>query len=129
MPPALRALVVDDSRAMRRRLVSALRKLGGVALDEAADGLEAMKKLSTSRFDLVVTDINMPVMDGLKLIRHVRSTQGTSSVPIVVVTTVSAEADRQRALELGANVYLVKPVEAREVLDAVKPLLPAPRVE
>ena len=129
MSPVLRALVVDDSPVMRRSLVLALGRLGSLSLHEAEDGVEAIRKLSAERFDLVVTDINMPVMDGLKLIRHIRSVSGMATMPIVVVTTEAAEIDRRKAMDLGANVYLVKPVQAHEVLDAVKPLLPAAQVE
>jgi two-component system, chemotaxis family, chemotaxis protein CheY len=128
MWPALRALVVDDSPVMRRSLVQALGRLA-LQLHEAEDGVEAIRKLAADRFDLVVTDINMPVMDGLKLIRHIRAGIETATLPIVVVTTEAAEIDRRKAMDLGANVYLVKPVQAHEVIEAVKPLLPAAPVE
>jgi two-component system, chemotaxis family, chemotaxis protein CheY len=120
----IRALVVDDSQAMRRSLMYALQRLSGVVCVEAQDGVEGLKVLSTQgRFDLVMTDINMPLMDGLKLIRHIRGTQEHRGVPIVVVTTEGAEADRARAMALGASAYLVKPVQARVVMDTVKELL------
>jgi two-component system chemotaxis response regulator CheY len=119
-----KALVVDDSQAMRRNIVHALQRIEGMACLEAQDGAEGLKKLATDRFDLVLTDINMPVMDGLKLIALVR--QGDSAhreVPIVVITTESAEEDRRRAMSLGASAYLVKPVRAQQVLSTVKELL------
>jgi two-component system, chemotaxis family, chemotaxis protein CheY len=120
----IRALVVDDSQAMRRSIMYALQRVTGMVCIEAQDGVEGLKKLTTQgRFDLVLTDINMPLMDGLKLIHHIRQTEAHRSVPIVVVTTEGAAADRERAMALGATAYLVKPVQARVVLDTVKELL------
>ena len=122
----LRALVVDDSQAMRRSLVFALQRLTRLLCDEAADGAEGLKKLSHTRFDLVLTDINMPLMDGLKLIHHIRQSDAHRSVPVVVITTEAAAADRSRAMALGASAYLVKPVQAHTVLETVKSLLKLP---
>ncbi|RKH68882.1 response regulator [Corallococcus aberystwythensis] len=124
MSQQIRALVVDDSQAMRRSIMYALQRLTDVVCIEAQDGVEGLKKLATQgRFDLVMTDINMPLMDGLKLIHHIRQTDAHRAVPIVVVTTEGAAADRERAMALGATAYLVKPVQARVVLDTVKELL------
>ncbi|RKH16256.1 response regulator [Corallococcus praedator] len=120
----IRALVVDDSQAMRRSIMYALQRLTGVVCVEAEDGVAGLKVLTTQgRFDLVLTDINMPLMDGLKLISHIRKAPEHRGVPIVVVTTEGAEADRARAMALGASAYLVKPVQARVVLETVKELL------
>ncbi|MGA9526161.1 MAG: response regulator [Myxococcaceae bacterium] len=119
----LRALVVDDSQAMRRNIMFALHRMGLFTVDEAQDGVEGLKKFNQSRFDLVLTDINMPLMDGLKLVGHIRHQSGHPEVPIVVVTTESAEEDRQKAMKLGASAFLVKPVQAREIVDTVRNLL------
>ncbi len=119
----LRALVVDDSQAMRRNIMFALHRTGLFSVDEAQDGVEGLKKFYQSRFDLVLTDINMPLMDGLKLVGHIRHGSGRPEVPIVVVTTESAEEDRQKAMKLGASAFLVKPVQAREIVDTVRQLL------
>jgi two-component system chemotaxis response regulator CheY len=119
----LRALVVDDSLPLRRSVMYALQRLGDVVCIEAGDGAEAIKKLSSGPYDVVLTDINMPLLDGLKLISHIRGEPKISSLPIVVITTEAAEADRERALKLGADAYLVKPVKAQDVLDAVTKLL------
>jgi len=122
-----RALVVDDSQGMRRSVLAALGRMGVFSLDEAEDGVEALRKLTQGRFDVVLTDINMPVMDGLKLIRHIRQQHsGIARVPIVVMTTEAAQEDRERALRLGANAYLVKPVQAKEVVETVRELLHLP---
>lgn len=101
----------------------ALQRLGDVVCIEAGDGAEAIKKLAAGPYDIVLTDINMPLLDGLKLISHIRGEPQISKLPIVVITTEAAEADRARALKLGADAYLVKPVKAQEVLDAVAKLL------
>lgn len=120
----LRALVVDDSAAMRRNLIYALSRLGGIECVEAQDGAEGLKKFHAGAFDLVLTDINMPLMDGLKLVRQIRSGAGPKGqIPILVITTESAAEDRERAMNLGASAYLVKPIQARDVLDTVKGLL------
>ncbi len=121
--PQLRALVVDDSQAMRRSIMYALQRIPGIICTEAQDGADGLKKLTQARFDLVLTDINMPLMDGLKLISHIRQASDHKRVPIVVITTEGAAADRERAMALGASAYLVKPVQAKVVLDTVKVLL------
>jgi two-component system chemotaxis response regulator CheY len=121
--PQLHALVVDDSPSMRRQLSYALGRLPGMATSEAADGADAWRKLCSASFDIVLTDINMPLMDGLKLVSLVRQGGPHQRVPIIVITTEGAEADRRRAMTLGASAYLVKPVQAPQVVEAVKGLL------
>lgn len=119
----LRALVVDDSPAMRKSILYALQRVAGLTCVEAQDGADGLKKFTQQKFDVILTDINMPLMDGLKLIHHVRANPLNQALPIVVITTESAEEDRQRAIHLGANAYLVKPVQARDVVQTVKDLL------
>jgi two-component system chemotaxis response regulator CheY len=121
--PRLTALVVDDSAAMRKQLGWALQRVFGMSPVEAADGADAWRKLSSGRYDIVITDINMPLMDGLKLISLVRSGGDHRFVPIIVITTEGAEADRERAMALGASTYLVKPVQSHQVVEAVRQLL------
>jgi two-component system chemotaxis response regulator CheY len=120
---APRILIVEDSPTMRQLLCFALRRLRVVDVEEAADGLEGLRKLTSDDYDLVLVDINMPVMDGLKLIRMVRSEERLASLPIAVITTESATEDRQRALALGANEYLTKPIQTNQVLEVVRSLL------
>jgi two-component system chemotaxis response regulator CheY len=120
---SLHALIVDDSPSMRRQLCYALARLEGMATSEAGDGVDAWRKLSSARFDILLTDINMPVLDGLKLVALVRQAGAHQRIPIIVVTTEGAEADRRRALALGASTYLVKPVQAPQVVEAVRTLL------
>jgi two-component system, chemotaxis family, chemotaxis protein CheY len=121
-----RALVVDDSQAMRRRLVAVLEGLGAAVCDEAEDGAEGLKRFSEAEYDLVLTDLNMPLVDGLKLIHHIRAGERRRDVPIVVVTTEAAEVDRVRAMGLGASAYLLKPVHPARVSSAVRELLGLP---
>jgi two-component system chemotaxis response regulator CheY len=122
----IRALVVDDSLQLRRSVMYALQRLPDLVCVEAGDGAEALRKLRGSAFDIVLSDINMPVLDGLKLVAHIRQDPALAKLPVVMITTESAEADRERAMNLGANAYLVKPVQASEVLDTVKSLLGLP---
>jgi two-component system chemotaxis response regulator CheY len=119
----LNALIVDDSGAMRRQLAYALQRIPGMSAVEATDGADAWRKLSTASFDIVLTDINMPLLDGLKLVALVRAGGPHQRVPVVVITTEGAEADRRRAMSLGASAYLVKPVQATQVVEAVRSLL------
>jgi two-component system chemotaxis response regulator CheY len=102
-------LVVDDSRTMRQLLIMLLKKALSCDVMEAEDGLEAVEKLGGNRFDLVITDINMPRMNGLSLIQKIRSEMGLK-VPIIIVTTMGKEEDRDTGLKLGADNYITKPV-------------------
>ncbi len=122
----LHALVVDDSAATRRQLCYALERVAGMHTTEAADGAEAWRKLGAAGFDILLTDINMPLLDGLKLVALVRRGGPHQRSPVVVVTTERGEEDRRRALVLGASAYLVKPVQAQQVVDAVRGLLGRP---
>lgn len=116
------ALVVDDSPSMRRQLRLALEQ-GGLHVEEASDGAAAWRQLQGAPVDVLLTDVNMPVMDGLKLIALVRASGPHGRTPIVVITTEGAEADRRRAMGLGADAYLVKPVEGEAVVEAVARLV------
>ena len=116
-------LVVEDSPMMRQLLVFALSRVKNLKVTEADDGVDGLRKLARNKFDLILTDINMPIMDGLKLVKRVRTDAVHKDVPIVVITTESAEEDRQRALSLGANAYITKPIQAPQVIAKVKELL------
>ena len=120
---AYRILIVDDSPTMRQLLAFAVKRLAGVEVQEAADGLDGYKKLASGKFDLVLLDINMPVMDGLKLVSIMRGNPDYKNIPIVMVTTEGGTEDREKALSLGANAYITKPVQAPHVLSVVKELL------
>ena len=113
--PELTALVVDDSPAMRRQVCQALAELPGLLAREAGDGAEAWRLLAAGRFDILLTDLNMPRLDGLKLAALVRQGGPHRAMPIVVVTTEGATADRGRAAEVGADAYLIKPFHIHEL--------------
>ena len=118
-----RILIVEDSPTMRQLLVFALRRLKEVEIVEAQDGMDGLRKVSSDHFDLALIDINMPVMDGLKLISLIRGEDSLKEIPIVVITTEGAKEDRDRALTLGANEYLTKPIQANRVLEVARGLL------
>ena len=108
---------------MRQLLVAAVSRMKHVVVSEASDGVEALKRLANGRFDIILTDINMPIMDGLKLVKRVRMDAVHKDVPIVIISTESAEEDQKRALSLGANAYLTKPIQAPQVIAKVRELL------
>jgi two-component system chemotaxis response regulator CheY len=112
-------LIVEDSPTMRQLIMFALKRLQGVQVAEASDGVEAMRKLAEQSYDVVLADINMPVMDGLKLVSHMRSNPRYKHIPVVIITTEGAEEDKQRALSLGANAYLMKPIQTQKLLEIV----------
>ncbi|QWV94186.1 response regulator [Geomonas oryzisoli] len=116
-------LIVEDSPTMRQLIAFALKRIRGVRIVEANDGVDGLKKLSSERFDLILTDINMPIMDGLKLVSLVRNDANYKAIPIVVITTEGAQEDRERALALGANDYITKPIQPTKILDVAKALL------
>lgn len=121
-----RILIVEDSPTMRQLLVFALKRMKGVQIVEAQDGMDGLRKVTSDHFDLVFVDINMPVMDGLKLISLIRSDPTLAAMPICVITTEGAKDDRERAIALGANEYLTKPIQANRVLGIARDLLKLP---
>ncbi len=120
------ALVVEDSPMMRQLIVFALTRIPKMRVTEADDGVDGLRKLATGKFDIILTDINMPIMDGLKLVRRVRLDPTHKEVPIVVITTESSDEDRGRAMALGANAYITKPIVAQVVIAKVRELLKLP---
>ncbi len=104
-----RALVIDDSRSSRRLLIDLLRPRGW-RLEEAADGLQALKLLRSTPYDLVFTDLEMPQLGGMDLLREMKSATGLQEIPVVVVSSREEEQYQKEAAELGAVAYLVKPV-------------------
>ena len=118
-----RVLIVEDSPTMRQLICFALKRLRGICIVEASDGVDGLKKLAAEKFDLILTDINMPIMDGLKLVSLLRNDANYKGTPIVVITTEGAQEDRERALALGANDYITKPIQANRILDITRNLL------
>ena len=118
-----RILIVEDSPMMRQLLTFALKRLKDVDVVEAQDGMDGLRKVTSDHFDLALIDINMPVMDGLKLISLIRGEDSLREMPICVITTEGAKEDRERAISLGANEYLTKPIQSNQVLAVAKSLL------
>ena len=116
-------LIVEDSPMMRQLLVFALARVKNLRVTEADDGVDGLRKLASTKYDVIITDINMPIMDGLKLVSLVRKDETHKDIPIVIITTEGAAEDRQRALALGANAYITKPIQAPQVINKVKELL------
>ncbi len=115
-----KVLIVEDSPTMRQLVAFSLKRLKNVRVVEACDGVDGLKKLSQDTFNLIITDINMPVMDGLKLVSLVRKDAVYRTVPIVIITTEGGQEDKDRAMSLGANAYITKPVSGPQVLDLVR---------
>ncbi len=118
----MRILVADDSASTRAFLVETLEKMGHEVIT-AKDGLEAFVSHRKDHVPVIIVDWSMPVMDGLKLIHLMRGEDALQDIPICVITTEGASGDRERALALGANEYLTKPIQANKVLSVVKDLL------
>jgi two-component system chemotaxis response regulator CheY len=103
-------LIVEDSRASREFIAAMVESVNGVRVTHAASGFEALKLLPRNRFDLIITDINMPDINGLELINFVKKNPNYRQTPLFVITTEGRAQDRDRGLALGAAEYLVKPV-------------------
>lgn len=119
----LRFLVVEDSPTMRQLISFSLKRFKGCKIVEAVDGVDALKKLQQEEVDMILTDINMPVMDGLKLVSLLRQNTKTKSLPIIIITTEGAQEDRDRGLALGANAYISKPIQSSHLLKIITDLL------
>ncbi len=119
----LKTLVVEGSPAMRQLIVFALQRMRGLQIVEANDGVDGLKKLCAQKFDLILMDINMPVMDGLKLISMVRDDPDHKKTPIIILATEGAIEDRERAMALGASAYITKPIQTTQMLTTVKRLV------
>jgi len=116
-------LVVEDSPTMRQLITFALKRIPGSKVVEANDGIDALKKLSQNKIDVILTDINMPIMDGLKLVSMVRNDPAYKTIPIIIITTEGADEDRKRGLALGANAYVAKPIQTQDLLNIVNQIL------
>lgn len=116
-------LVVEDSFSMRSFVRSALEtgsELGEVDVVEASGGFDALRLLPRGPYDLVITDINMPDINGLELIQFIRTNEHHRNTPILLISTQSSERDRARALSLGADGYIAKPFTAEDLRARVK---------
>lgn len=115
-------LTVDDSGSLRQMVVFSL-KASGYQVVEAVDGVDGLEKAKHQTFDLVLTDQNMPRMDGLTLIRSLRTMPGYSKVPILMLTTESSDEMKLKGRSAGANGWLVKPFDPQKLTAVVKKVL------
>lgn len=112
-------LVADDSQTMRMFILfNLIKTLPGVRIVEAVNGLDAIEKLNRNEVDLILTDMNMPEMDGAGVIRAVRDVF-KKDTPIIVITTKGEMKDRERGMALGASGYITKPLNLREFREAI----------
>jgi len=112
-------LIVEDSKAIRSMIRVALEEAGGFIVAEAGNGFEALKALPAQPLDLIITDINMPDINGLELIGYVKSNPAYSAIPLIIVSTEKSEEDKKRGLSLGASGYVVKPFRKEDLMSAV----------
>jgi two-component system chemotaxis response regulator CheY len=116
-------LIVDDSKTVRN-LVAFIMKNEGLRVTTAEDGLDGLEKLySNPDIDLIISDINMPRMDGFTFIKNLREQEAYRDLPIIVLSTEGQEKDIQQGLNLGANMYMVKPAQPEKLVRNVKMLL------
>jgi len=118
----MKILVVDDDRTTRK-LLSLYLKGNGFDVVTAENGLDAIEKLGSGSVNLVVTDLNMPYMDGIEFIRTMKTNPDTGHIPVLMITTEDDDEERQRAANAGADGYLIKPVTSDIVAMKVRQLL------
>jgi two-component system, chemotaxis family, chemotaxis protein CheY len=116
-------LVVDDSATMRSMLVSIIEEIKDVELVEASNGFEALKALPQQSFDLILTDINMPEINGLEIVHFVKSNPAYQKIPMIIISTEHGQADIKKGLALGAQKYITKPFDPDDLKKTVKELL------
>ena len=123
----IRTLIVDDSSVMRKIVERALRQAGldGLVVHEAGSGVEGLEVLKSTQVDLILSDINMPAMDGLEFLRQIRAQNLAVGVPVVMITTESSEEHVKQAILARAQGYIRKPFTAEQVKERVLPLLHA----
>ena len=119
---AKRSLVVDDSAAIRQLITIALED-AGINVVSAGNGREALAKLGATKFDLIITDLNMPEMDGIELIREVRGIPDYRFAPIIMLTTEAQDEKKKQGKAAGATGWIVKPFSSEQLLGIVRKVL------
>ena len=119
-----RLLVVDDMATMRSLIRRMLRAIGYTTIDEAEDGVAALEKLRIQKFDAVITDWNMPNMDGLSLLQEIRKSEELAELPVLMVTAEKRRENVLAAIEAGANGYIVKPFSEAALADKLTQIAP-----
>jgi two-component system chemotaxis response regulator CheY len=118
----MKILVVDDCQTTRK-ILSMYLKSKGFEVVSAENGLDAIEKLASHNVNLIMSDLNMPYMDGIELVKTLKSDPNLSHIPVLMVTTEADPDEKQKAMEAGANAYLVKPVTAETVSNNIKDII------
>ncbi len=118
-----KVLVVEDSASMRSLISATIEELQGFETVEVGNGFEALKILPNGHFDLIITDINMPDINGLEVINFVRKSEQYKEIPLIIVTTEKGEKDRKKGLALGAQEYVIKPFDPENLKSVVQRLM------
>ena len=121
--PNIKFLVVDDFSTMRRIVRNLLKELGYSNVDEAEDGAMALSKLRNEQFDFVISDWNMPVMDGLTMLQHIRADSALAKIPVLMVTAEARKEDIVLAAQSGAAGYIVKPFTKATLEEKVQKIM------
>jgi two-component system chemotaxis response regulator CheY len=116
-------LIAEDSQTMRSLIASTISVMGDYELIEAANGFEALRILPREKVDLVITDINMPDINGLELISFIKNNPNYQETPLFIISTEGSEKDREKGLSLGADAYLVKPFNPEELQALIRQYL------
>lgn len=116
-------LVAEDSPTMRYLIASTIAALGDYAVIEAGNGFEALRILPQEKVDLVITDINMPDINGLELVSFIRQSPNYRTTPLFIISTEGSARDREKGMSLGANAYLVKPFAPEELQSLIRQYL------
>ena len=116
-------LIAEDSPTMRSLIASTIAVLGDFVIVEAANGFEALRILPREKVDLVITDINMPDINGLELVSFIRNNPHYQNTPLFIISTEGSERDREKGLSLGADAYLVKPFDPTQLQELIERFL------
>ena len=120
---ALKVLIVEDSTTTRAMIASAIEVIDDLEIFESKSGFEALKLLPHHAFNLILTDINMPDINGLELVNFVKKNPDYKHIPLIIITTEGSERDKEKGLSLGANEYVVKPINPEDLQRLVKKYL------
>jgi two-component system chemotaxis response regulator CheY len=119
----VRVLIADDSKTSQMLVMRALHHITGIEFLSAENGLEALAVLESNQVDLLITDVNMPEMDGIALVREVRKKQNDRELPILIITAKGEASAKSDGMALGANAYVLKPLSGQELLEKAQSLL------
>lgn len=121
---AQKILIAEDSPTMRSLIVSTIAAMGDYDIVEAANGFEALRILPREKVDLIITDINMPDINGLELVSFIRNNENYRETPLFIISTEGSDRDREKGLALGANAYIVKPFAPDRLQALIREYLP-----